>query len=194
MLSGCKVELHHIFEEDGSSIWEWSVGDSPMSYTTTRWHLNAFQADIVHRNFVVGALEEAHRYMAAAHGLLSNLRLTDANFDVLHSGSGAFKLLMRLWNEFYSSQRDVLQHVDVLDYDMASRKLHRLVAIAEEVNKRAGLMNATFARYQCHTAEENPATGAAGDTGFWLPTVGVAALLLAAFCCAPRARVKPKIN
>jgi len=118
-----------------SQNWAWSVGDSPMSYTTSRWHLNAFQADVVHRNYVVGAFEEADTYMASAHRLLSSLTLTPANFAVLHSGSGAFKLLMRLWNEFYSSQQDIVSHVDVMDYDTATQKLHRLVSVAEASTK-----------------------------------------------------------
>jgi hypothetical protein len=176
-----------------SQNWQWSVGDSPLAYTSSRWHFNAFQADALHRNYVVGVLEQAHVRMAAAYRTLTSLQLTDANFAVLHSGSGMFKLLMRLWNEFYSSQADVVNYVDVMDYDAASQKLHRLSSLAVEIEKRSRLMNATFAQFRCHEFEEQaPATSATTDFLIFISTTVV--VVLCVLCMRSSKKVKPKIN
>jgi len=176
-----------------SQNWQWSVGDSPLAYTSSRWHFNAFQADSVHRNYVVGALEQAHKYMSTSHHILSNLKLTEANFQILHEGSGAFKLLMRLWNEFYSSQSEVVNHVDAMDYDAASTKLHRLVSLSEEISKRAQQMNTTFANYRCHELDDREPVGS-GMQDFGTFLVIVVIVLLCALCARAPKKLKPKIN
>jgi len=177
-----------------SQNWIWSVGDSPLAYTTSRWHFNTMQADIVHRNYVVGALEEAHIHMAAAHQAMTGLTLTDANFAILGTESGSMKFLMRLWNEFYSSEVDVLAHVDVLDFDAASRKLHRLVSVAKEIRKRAHAISKIFAQYRCHEYASDPTSRQLSIHGDLLLGVLSIAAIGICVCFRSQKKHKPKIN
>jgi hypothetical protein len=63
---------------DRVNDWLWSVGDSPLSDTSTAAHFSGIQRDLVHRNAIASAIEETLNTLQISIDIVASLPNTSA--------------------------------------------------------------------------------------------------------------------
>ena len=82
---GGLVPSHVFYNEATKSAqqnWLWSVGDNPLSATSSGIHFNRFQKDIIHRNYAIKAINQSVQLYNEAVSILLQQRTTQENFEV----------------------------------------------------------------------------------------------------------------
>ena len=150
--------------------WLWSVGDSPLSHTSSSGvEFTAHQADLVARNGVVAALNASLGLQAEAHALLAPLKASKATWRLFSgaagpasaasaagdASSGAVPPLLRLRSaaaKLRELQRRVAGGAARLEWGATTAMLHALQRDSEAVQQMARQVAAAAAARQCEGA------------------------------------------
>jgi hypothetical protein len=72
------LHISHQHGGDRVNDWLWSVGDSPLSDTSTAAHFSGIQRDLVHRNAIASAIEETLNTLQISIDIVASLPNTSA--------------------------------------------------------------------------------------------------------------------
>ena len=138
--------------------WLWSVGDSPLAYTSSAAEFGEHYSEVLHRHYVVGALNASVAVTRQVVQLLSNLRTTRANAALLEGGEGAeappFLRLQSAFAKVGQLQKRIQAHAARADFDLASVLLHSLQKDSSALLELAHEVARAFVPLRCVTGHE----------------------------------------
>lgn len=113
LLLGGLIPSHLTYNEATETIqqnWLWSVGDNPLSYTSSLSHFSEFHRDIIFRNYIVYELNQsitlmnlAMDHLAVSKPSLQNLGLLE--YLPLKNLTETLHNVKRLWNRITTSMQ-----------------------------------------------------------------------------------------
>jgi hypothetical protein len=127
--------------------WMWSVGETPLSATSSRFNVSMFQRDAVHRNYIVAAAYRMHVRVTRALASLEAQRTTSDNFAAIPEIP--FKDIRR---EFWSVDdlaRDMIREAGDLDFAAAVELIEPLEAAVSSFEALVKRCAAAMAAHRC---------------------------------------------
>ncbi|KAL6519255.1 hypothetical protein OROGR_018575 [Orobanche gracilis] len=174
------LPLHLVYSqahETAIEDWIWSVGCSPLSFTSQGWHVSQFQTDTISRSYILTTLEESIQLINSAIHLLLVERTLSHERELMNK----YNYVVGLWRRI-STVTGELRYADAL----------KLLDTLEDASKGfADYVNATVASlHPIHCTRQRKVEVEIDMTT--IPAFLVVILVLW-FVLKPR-RPKPKIN
>jgi len=108
--------------------WTWSVGDSPMAFTSSGFHFSAIHLDIAFRNYLVTALNDSLVAINEGVEILLAQKTSAANYKAipytpLQNLTSLYKKVKDLWIKMSFANHD-------MDYTTVTSKLRQLHSLS----------------------------------------------------------------
>lgn len=162
---GGLVPAHETFSEAHNrtiSNWMWSVGETPLSATSSRYNVSLFQRDAIHRSYLVTALQRAHARTTHAVARLTALETTIDNFAAV--SELPFKDTREQYWKIEDATREMLALAGGLDFAAATKEIQNLNNAVSKFVAYVDRCEAAMVQHRC----PRPAPSAFPVTVFYI--------------------------